>query len=1035
MADSLTQNELILNRAKAAVLSRDYTLAARLYKGMLRSDPENKKLLEELGNLFVKSNQDDRALPLYKEIVRLDSGNLNALNSLGGIYRRLKKYEESIAVLEQALVVDENNAQVYYNLGFTYKLMGKYDDAIQCFETVVDENPNDVLAFNHIGSIYSLTNQNEKAVASYQRGLKIDPNHPILHLNLAKSYEQLKKIDKAAQEYEAALRSKPGWLDAIDGYADLLLKKNKTKDAGDLVKQAIRLNPKNAKMHTKMGSVYSKQSAYDNAETEFNSALDIEPKNEKALSGLADVYEANGKNNDAIRTMKKIEEIKPGDSSMLKQYSHILLTANKLNAASRKIKEVWDQNPDDVQTLNLLGQYYICRGDNSKALGCYKKIESIDPSYTDHYRDGAGRYCQIGQYNKAEKYCLKYLETNPNDPIGLSLLAADYENLDRYAEALDYYRRSAAADKDNVSYQKGIERANARLTAPVTTAQIPQPEEESADPNEDFSLDQSLEIKMDGKDSEFEDPTLDEDIAPEAEDDEELVKDNDKFDFESLTQQDTKPEDVFNPEFLDENAADVENEQEENKDLDDLVPEDDPLEDESKFFDDNPFGSKGETSNNGPEEDDMLPEFESENIDDDAQSKNKPISMDDGNAPEEEELDDASAVDDDDFSDVFSKKQPEPKAPSAPKPNAPDYTPEPVLDDEDADEPAEFDFEPLDEPAVEEEPVAPEEMTPAEEPAVEEEPVAPEEMTPAEEPAVEEEPAAPEEMTPAEEQAVEEEPVAPEEMTPAEEPAVEEEPVAPEEMTPAEEAPTFEEEPVAPEEMTPAEEAPTFEEEPVAPEDMDDVSNEAPIDDTEPLVLDEPPVPDIPVEDIMSSPEEKDITPEELNESIPQPDEEIPASSDDVSLPTEPTEDQIESAPTTEELFNKATATLPDIVNAMVDRNVVDKFSLTAEMFEKLRALSNYLPPEKKTAFLASKTHLLLEYIISRLNGKPGLLATAAALRRELNIEDGMPTEETGTVLVSQVFTNMRTLIKELPDKNVAHSLDGAVEQTLNKLS
>ena len=42
-----SQNGIILERAESAVLSRDYDLAARLYKGLLRTDPQNKDLLRK----------------------------------------------------------------------------------------------------------------------------------------------------------------------------------------------------------------------------------------------------------------------------------------------------------------------------------------------------------------------------------------------------------------------------------------------------------------------------------------------------------------------------------------------------------------------------------------------------------------------------------------------------------------------------------------------------------------------------------------------------------------------------------------------------------------------------------------------------------------------------------------------------------------------------------------------------------------------------------------------------------------------------
>jgi len=1023
MAENIVQNnDLILNRAKAAVLSRDFTLAARLYKGLLRNDPENSTLLNELGSLFIKSNQDERALPLYKEIVRLNPRDINAYNCLGGIYRRLKKYEESIAMLEQALVVDESNIQVYYNLGCTYKLMGKYTDAIQCFQTVVDENPNDVLAFNHMGSIYSLTNQNEQAVATYQRGLKIDPNHPILHLNLAKSFEALGKYDKAEQEYEAALRSKPGWLDAIDGYADLLLRKNKTKDAGDLVKQALRLNPKNAKMHTKMGAVYAKQSIFDDAETEYIGALEVDPKSERALSGLADVYEADGKVPDAVRVMKRFEALKPADGSMLKQYAHILLTANKFNAASRKIKAVWDQNPDDVQTLNLLGQYYICKGDVKKSLGCFKKIEEIDPSYTQHYRDGAFRYHQLGQFTKAEKYFLKYLESSPNDPIGLSLLAADYEDLNRYTEALDYYRKSVAADKDNRLYQQGIERLNSKLTAPASPSQqTPAVPQKPEDLNADFATDNSLEIKMDGKDTEFE-PSADDDIAPEAEKTEEEDESDDKdgsFDFQSLAEQDTKPEDVLNPEFYAENAEDANNVEEEDEDLDNLIPEDDPLDSgEDNFFDNNPFGSKGNASDNAPLEDEMEPAFEGEDLDDSAKKNDKPLSFDNDEEDDEEGVaDDAfdepkkqsakkPASDKKEHEEEHEEDEPPVEEDDVPQEELPSFdTDDDVLPEEAEPESPEPLFEDDDSAPTDSEPL--EEEVPLADDVPQEETVPAEAMTPAEP-----EPDEPEEIPEAEEFA------SPEESPEPENAGEQEEAAEPEEIPEAEELPEPEKIPEA-EDIPEPEEIPA-EEPPETESDANFEDEQILSADAEPVVLSEPVVPDIPIEDIMSSPSEKDITPEELDESIPQPDSELPA---DMSY-----------RPSNEDLFNKAAESLPEIVDAIVDKSVIEKYSLTADMFEKLRTLSNYLPAESKKTFLASKTHLLLDYIIARLNGKPGLLATAGALRKAWNMNDGIPAELSGQNLTEQVFSYMRSLIHELPDKNIAASLDGAVVQTLAKM-
>ncbi|MBR4449551.1 MAG: tetratricopeptide repeat protein, partial [Treponema sp.] len=124
----MSNNSLLISRARAALMARDFNLAARLYKQLLRDEPDNIEFLNKLGELYMKSGRDDQALPIYKRIGELNKDDAKPYITMGGIYRRLKRYEESIAVLEQALAADGTNPQISYNLGFTYKTMGDYED-------------------------------------------------------------------------------------------------------------------------------------------------------------------------------------------------------------------------------------------------------------------------------------------------------------------------------------------------------------------------------------------------------------------------------------------------------------------------------------------------------------------------------------------------------------------------------------------------------------------------------------------------------------------------------------------------------------------------------------------------------------------------------------------------------------------------------------------------------------------------------------------------------------------------------------------
>jgi len=239
MVDNDLQRNRLMARAKSAVLSRDFSVAKKIYEDLIAKDPSDYEALSELGSMYVKSGQDKNAYAVYSKILKENSKDVVALNEMGAIYRRLKEYDKSVDMLQRAVIVDETNIQSFYNLGFTYKIIGKYDSAIKAFERVLDVNPNDVLAYNHIGTIYAAKGDYSKAIEFYHRGLLIDTNHPVLHLNMAKSYEALGKKDNADMEFLQTLRIKPLWKDACIGYVDFLIDNERLEEADKILDKVI----------------------------------------------------------------------------------------------------------------------------------------------------------------------------------------------------------------------------------------------------------------------------------------------------------------------------------------------------------------------------------------------------------------------------------------------------------------------------------------------------------------------------------------------------------------------------------------------------------------------------------------------------------------------------------------------------------------------------------------------------------------------------------------------------------------------------
>ena len=572
----MDEKEIVFNRAKNAMLSRDFTLAARLFKSLLADDPNNLELLNSLGQLYIKASDDEKALPFYEKIIKLNPVNVDAYNNMGGIYRRLKRYDESIAILNKALSFNKNNSEVKYNLGFTYKLMGKNDEACDCFEYVISENPNDVLAYNHLGSIYATKKDYQKSISIYKRGLQVDPNHPILQYNLARSYVATNSDLDAFKAFEAALRAKPSWKDAVKEYSALLNKYSRTKESCEVIQKAINLYPTDGHLYYLLGKSFLVQTDYESAVKSFEKAISLDNTNPSYYEKLIFAYEREQKYDEGLEVAEKGIELFPNNIKIMREKVHLLFSAKKLNTGASVLKNLSELTTRDPHVKDLMGQYYICCDNKKNVALCFDKIRKLNPSYQNYLYNAAYRYIQVEKYEEAEK-CLKvFSASQQKNPLPLILLARIEEFKNNYESAIEILKKALSMNPNLNLAKEGI----ARLTKKIEEAKNPIETQEVA---EEITSEEQTEEVVDSENNveEISEP----EVEPVAEI-ETKIKSEDDFNLDDFTdlilENDEKidpfaieEEDMFD-DFMDEDLF--------NDDLDDEAEEENPLVEEADIF-------------------------------------------------------------------------------------------------------------------------------------------------------------------------------------------------------------------------------------------------------------------------------------------------------------------------------------------------------------------------------------------------------------------------------------------------------------------
>ena len=459
-------NSLILAKARNAVTAHDWTTSARLYKELLRTDESNAEYIQQLGSIFVRAGQDEKAIPYYEKLVEMNPESPDAMISLGAIFRRLKRYEDSVNILHKAQEISSGSPTINYNLGFTYKEMGDYDDAIDSFESVIAQNPDDVLAHNHLGSIYFAKKEYDKAVSAYKKGLQVDQNHPILNYNLAHVYEEIKNFPDAVRSYEVALKTRPGWLDAIRDFSELLIHCQETKQAQELVEQSIKLHPDDVELLCILGRIYLNQFDYDNATKTYRRAESLRQNDIGIFVGLSKSLEKGMKIDEAMDKILDAVDIAPEDLEVCKQYAHVLLSAQRYEKALNLIQKIDEKTGGkDLQILDLYGQYFVCRGDEEAANAYFEKIRRLNHHYKDYMVNAAERYIQTGNYEKGEALAEEFISERPRMPEGYNVLGTINTQRGQLNKAKTDFEKGISLKNPNIYAVKELEKIYNELEA------------------------------------------------------------------------------------------------------------------------------------------------------------------------------------------------------------------------------------------------------------------------------------------------------------------------------------------------------------------------------------------------------------------------------------------------------------------------------------------------------------------------------------------------------------------------------------------
>lgn len=280
--------------------------------------PDQEVLALERARSLARAGRLADAERELRVLLVLHPGNFAALYELGSVLQREGKTKESLAIYTEAARGSRPGSEDLRVVALDYVLLGDYLDAVRWLEQSVADDPSNARAWYDLGRACMMQEDFAGAEKALRRSLELlkdtrddsDATGPALAVkaenNLGLTYEAQGRSSDAAAVYEIAVARQRSFAlpseQPLLNYGKLLIDLNQSEKAVGMLREATRIAPNDPKCHEQLARALDRAASEgvpgddpESAEKEMLEAIRLDPKNARLHFQLGLMYRRTGK--------------------------------------------------------------------------------------------------------------------------------------------------------------------------------------------------------------------------------------------------------------------------------------------------------------------------------------------------------------------------------------------------------------------------------------------------------------------------------------------------------------------------------------------------------------------------------------------------------------------------------------------------------------------------------------------------------------------------------------------------------------------
>jgi len=284
-----------LNREDSAVL--DVEKALKLY-------PDGPELHYLRGFYAFVADDTARAMNAFKKAAFLGSVNPETFYQMGQIFFLQGKYAEALREYDEAIALDSLEPTYVFAKGLLYEQQSNYPKAIKEYKTALTLDSAFVKSFSRLHDIALAIQKDEKAALDYTKQLlTYHPEHPLGRFNLGNHFyregyaitdeKRVAEADslfrRAIVQYTFSLKKDSTYTDAYYNRGNCYFLTDQYEEAIQDFQKTLALQPKHARAHFMLGSLFEHYKDISTALQHYQSALDADPSFTDAANAVKEL--------------------------------------------------------------------------------------------------------------------------------------------------------------------------------------------------------------------------------------------------------------------------------------------------------------------------------------------------------------------------------------------------------------------------------------------------------------------------------------------------------------------------------------------------------------------------------------------------------------------------------------------------------------------------------------------------------------------------------------------------------------------------